>query len=104
MAARIEPVLRAFRELLLPGGTLCIADLDTEPGSFHAPEVAPHVHHGFDREMLKRQLCAAGFVQPRDTTVMTFKKRVSDDREEEFSVFLIWAERNASIAASSPAD
>lgn len=101
--ARIEPILRAFWQLLLPGGTLCIADLDTEPGSFHAPQVANRVHHhGFDREALKRQLSTAGFAQPRDTTVVTFRKLVSDGREQEFSVFLIWAKRSAPTNTTPP--
>jgi ubiquinone/menaquinone biosynthesis C-methylase UbiE len=92
--AQLERVLQAFWQLLLPGGTLCIADLDTESGAFHAPEVANRVHHhGFDRKTLKRQLSAVGFGQTGDTTVITFKKPVADGREEEFSVFLIWAKR-----------
>lgn len=101
--ARIGPLLRAFWQLILPGGTLCIADLDTEPGSFHAPQVADRVHHhGFDRESLKRKLSACGFAQTRDTTALTFKKTVADGREEEFSVFLIWTNRNATTGTTSP--
>lgn len=101
--AQVEQVLRAFWRLLLPGGTVCIADLDTEPGSFHAPLVADRVHHhGFDREVLKHQLSTAGFTQTRDTTAITFTKPVADGREEEFSVFLIWAKRSASTGPASP--
>jgi ubiquinone/menaquinone biosynthesis C-methylase UbiE len=93
--AQLDRVLQAFDQLLLPGGTLCIADLDTEPGTFHAPETADRVHHhGFERETLKRQLSAVGFGQTRDTTVVTFKKPVAGGLEEEFSVFLIWAKRS----------
>lgn len=95
--ARLEQLLRAFRRLLHPGGMLCIADLDTEPGSFHAPHMAERVHHhGFDRRDLKDQLAAAGFAQPRDTTAVTFKKSVTGGREEEFSVFLICAVHSGS--------
>lgn len=100
--AQIDRVLRALWQLLVPGGTLCIADLDTEPGSFHGPEKAGRVHHrGFDREVLKHQLSAAGFTQTHDTTAITFTKPVADGREEEFSVFLIWAKRNASTDTTS---
>jgi ubiquinone/menaquinone biosynthesis C-methylase UbiE len=100
---QIERILRTFWQLLLPGGTLCIADLDTEPGSFHAPQVAGRVHHhGFDREVLKHQLSAAGFTQTHDTTAIIFTKPVADGREEEFSVFLIWAKRNASTDTTPP--
>jgi ubiquinone/menaquinone biosynthesis C-methylase UbiE len=101
--AQIEQILRTFWQLLLPGGTLCIADLDPESGSFHAPQVAGRVHHhGFDREVLKHQLSAAGFTQTHDTTAITFTKPVADGREEEFSVFLIWAKRNASTGTTPP--
>jgi ubiquinone/menaquinone biosynthesis C-methylase UbiE len=63
-AANVERVLRAFHEMLLPGGTLCIADLDTEPGLFHTPEAVASVHHlGFDRGRLKGQLDAIGLSQ-----------------------------------------
>ena len=59
--ADTEKVVRAFHDLLHPGGILCIADLDTEPGVFHSPEAAESVHHhGFDRDRLKDQLAAAG--------------------------------------------
>lgn len=53
--------LRAFAELLPAGGHVCIADLDEEDGSFHGDAHEGHVHHGFDREDLQRQLEAAGF-------------------------------------------
>ena len=85
----LDSVIRAFHQLLLPGGTLCIADLDTESGAFHGPEMADIVHHGFDRQELKRRLREAGFTGARDTTVAKFHKPVAGDREEEFSVFLI---------------
>jgi len=90
----VDKVLRAFHQLLLPDGTLCIADLDTEPGSFHPPEVAHTVHHyGFDRATLKSQLTKIGFSKTKDTTVTTFEKPVQDDRQEKFSIFLIHAKR-----------
>ncbi len=92
--ARIEPLLQAFQQLLLPGGTLCVADLDTEPGSFHCAAAAGRVHHhGFDRAALKEQLSAVGFGPAHDTTVTKFMKPVAGGGEEEFSIFLIWARR-----------
>ena len=87
-------VLRAFHDLLLPGGTLCIADLDTEPGIFHPPEAVGSVHHhGFDRESLKGQIVAAGFAEPRAATAHTVYKPVEDGGERAFPVFLIVAKR-----------
>ena len=55
--------LTAFRELLNPGGHLCIADLDAEDGSFHGPGI--DVHHGFERGVLRTALVAAGFLDVR---------------------------------------
>jgi len=85
-------VLSAFHELLLPGGTLCIADLDTEPGIFHTPEAAPSVyHHGFDRNELKNRLRQIGFHEIRDVTAHTIRRPVQSGEERDFPVFLITA-------------
>ena len=43
--ANPDETLRAFHTMLLPGGILCLADLDTEPGTFHTTEAAGSVHH-----------------------------------------------------------
>ena len=92
--ADVEQVLRAFYQLLTPGGVVCVADLDSEPGTFHSPEAAEIVHHhGFDREILKGQLTEAGFTEAEDSTVATFRKPVAGGGDEEFSVFLITAKR-----------
>jgi 2-polyprenyl-3-methyl-5-hydroxy-6-metoxy-1,4-benzoquinol methylase len=85
-----EKVLRAFHDLLVPGGTLCLADLDTEPGTFHPANMDDIVHHhGFNRERLERQLADVGFSQMRDTTALKFSKPVDGQDPQEFSVFLI---------------
>jgi ubiquinone/menaquinone biosynthesis C-methylase UbiE len=90
--AEIDRVLRGFHKMLRPGGTVCIADLDTEPGLFHTPEAAASVHHnGFDREALKRRMTDAGFQAANDRTVLTFKKPVAEQADHEFSVFLVSA-------------
>ncbi len=90
--ADTDKVLRAFHDLLAPGGTLCIADLDSEPGLFHPPEAAGSVHHhGFDRERLKRQLAEAGFREAHAVTAYTVRKPVEGGEEREFPVFLLVA-------------
>jgi len=92
--ADTDRLLRAFHELLHPGATLCIADLDTEPGSFHTPEAAPSVHHrGFDRNMLGSRLERLGFQQVRDVTAHIIRRAVPGGEEREFPVFLITADR-----------
>ena len=88
--ADTEKVLRALHALLLPGGMLCLADLDTEPGTFHPADMADVVHHhGFDRGRLKQQLADIGFLQVKDTTALTLRKPVEGQDDQEFSVFLI---------------
>ncbi|MEE6280935.1 class I SAM-dependent methyltransferase [Georgenia sunbinii] len=56
----LDLVLSRFAALLEPGGYLCIADLDSEDGSFHQHDFGGH--EGFDRAALAAQLSAAGFV------------------------------------------
>lgn len=92
--ADIDRVLRAFHVLLLPGGKLCVADLDSEPGVFHTPEAAASVHHhGFERGALKRRLTQVGFGDVRDVTAHVVHRPVQDDPERAFPVFLITAQR-----------
>ena len=88
----VDKVLKAFHAMLLPGGVLCIADLDTEPGTFH-PASRPVPHNGFDREKLKSRLAEHGFAEMKDVTAAAFAKPVEGGGEAEFSVFLIIASR-----------
>ncbi|MDD9205339.1 methyltransferase domain-containing protein [Georgenia sp. 10Sc9-8] len=55
---QLEQVLRRFAEFLVPGGYLCIADLDREDGTFHAPDFDGH--HGFSRSEVAAQLVGVG--------------------------------------------
>ena len=55
----VDLMLHKFQKLLNPGGYLAIADLYTEDGSFHGPDV--NVHHGFDPDKLMVILKNAGF-------------------------------------------
>jgi len=90
--ANPDRTLRALYEMLLPGGIFCLADLDTEPGSFHTAEAAGSVHHhGFDREALKKRLAQIGFSEARVVTAVEFSKPVEAGGEEPFSIFLITA-------------
>ena len=90
--ADVDRTLRGCGQLLRPGGVLCIADLDSEPGTFHSAAAAASVHHhGFDREALKRRLGKIGFADARDATVSTFSRPVEAGGQESFSIFLIVA-------------
>lgn len=78
--------LQRFHALLEPGGLLCIADLDTEDGSFHGAGV--EVHHGFDREALRAGLERAGFRDIRFDTPYVIERD-----GKRYPVFLVVAVR-----------
>lgn len=83
----VPAVLRAFAELLVPGGRVCIADLVAEDGSFHdSPDF--HAHNGFDPDELSGWLRDARFDQ------VGLRHAVDIEREGRyFPVFLITATR-----------
>ncbi|MFI5330217.1 MAG: class I SAM-dependent DNA methyltransferase [Desulfobaccales bacterium] len=81
-------LLRGWFELLLPGGRLAVADLDTEDGSFHSDHRGVY-HFGFGRERLQALLEQTGFRQVRASTAATIIKEVTGAGKREFSVFLL---------------
>lgn len=83
---KLDRVLKRFADLLVPGGMLCVVDLDAEDGSFHGHGF--HGHHGFEREVLADQIGAAGFSRTTITDCGAIKR---DDGE--FSMFLAIAKR-----------
>ena len=85
-----DHILAVFHDLLHPGGTLCIADLDHEDGSFHGPEV--DVHHGFDRADLSARAGKAGFADVRFQTVFSIAKEGGSGMRD-YPVFLMTARR-----------
>lgn len=81
-------ILRIFRDLLQPDGYLCIADLDSEDGSFHGAGFDGH--RGFDREALAARARHAGFATVRFVTAYEMKKAVAGN-ERVFPIFLMVA-------------
>ena len=86
-----QGLLHAFREVLAPGGWVALADLDTEDGGFHGPEVTD-VHLGFDRERLGRQLATAGFTEVQFSTVYEIR-RGEGAGLKRFPIFLVVAQK-----------
>jgi ubiquinone/menaquinone biosynthesis C-methylase UbiE len=82
----VPSVLAVFHSMLNPGGRLCHADLDAEDGSFHGPDV--DVHHGFERDTMRRWLAAAGFVD-----VSVDDCGAIDHGERRYTVFLATCRR-----------
>lgn len=80
-------VIGRLVQALRPGGRLCLADLDTEDGSFHTDPTGVY-HHGFDREALGQILEAAGLRDVGQRTAATIGKPTGD-----FTVFLLSARK-----------
>ena len=72
--ADTEALLKTLHAHLVPGGTVALADLDREDGSFHPPQTEGVFHHGFDRETFANQLHAAGFGQVEVHTACSVDK------------------------------
>lgn len=79
-------ILRQLFNMLERPGTLCIADLEAEDGSFHSS--AFDGHHGFDREALCGLLLEAGFKRVRSSI---FFKNPRNGRN--YPLFLAVAEK-----------
>jgi len=84
-------ILKKFHALLNPSGTLVIADLDKEDGSFHT-DGTTDVHLGFERSELQKWVEEAGFTDVRFSTAFEIKKKIGD-AEKTFPVFLLTARK-----------
>lgn len=84
----IPPLLDQLYAVLVPGGTLCITDLDLDGGLFHDDNTGVF-HCGFDRQELRHAFAAAGFVEIRDTTATDIVKPLESGDSRSFPVFLM---------------
>ncbi|MCK5861504.1 MAG: class I SAM-dependent methyltransferase [Candidatus Hydrogenedentes bacterium] len=89
---RIAPLLEHFRDILVPGGCLAIADLDLDDGVFHSKE-EDVFHDGFDREDLCKVFEEAGFENLQQATAAETTKTASNGEMRRFSLFLITGSR-----------
>lgn len=91
---KIEVLVRAFHQMLSPGGILALADLDTEPGLFHGPDTSGSVFHlGFDRDEFMALLGRNGFTDLQAVTAHVVHKPIASGEIREFPVFLITGHR-----------
>jgi ubiquinone/menaquinone biosynthesis C-methylase UbiE len=81
-------ILSQFATLLHPGGWLCIADLETEDGSFHA-DGSTNLHLGFERAALQKQVETAGFRQVNFQPVFVIQKN-----KKNYPIFLLTARKS----------
>jgi hypothetical protein len=72
-----------------------IGDLETEPGTFHAPDVVPH--NGFDPSELSRLFEKGGFTLNKTHTFLTMPKEGNDGVTRTYSAFILDATRSSAI-------
>jgi tRNA (cmo5U34)-methyltransferase len=73
---------------LLPGGTLAVADLDAEDGSFHGDNTGV-LHLGFDRARVRGLFEQAGLSAVCEVTAAVVAKDIEGKDRREFPVFLV---------------
>jgi tRNA (cmo5U34)-methyltransferase len=87
----INAILMKFYNLLTPGGTLAIADLYTEDGSFHDGDMT--VHRGFDPEKLKAVVHLQRFHDTVVAPCFIVRKEISTEIIKKYPVFLMTAKK-----------
>ena len=83
-----DKLIQRFAEHLKPGGSVALADLDSEDGSFHPEDTKGVYHTGFDRGELTMLLERHGFRNIRFVTAHTVKKE-----EKNYPIFLVLARK-----------
>ncbi len=86
--ADIKNLLKTFHKLLKPAGTIAIADLEKEDGSFHTTDTGVY-HYGFDKEALKNFAEDTGFQNIHIQTINTIEKPAGN-----YPVFLLTAKKH----------
>lgn len=84
----VQALLHDFRRVLRQGGTLAIADLDAEDGTFHGDAI-PADHPGFDRGEMREMMKEAGFGVIRDVTAASIEKVSGAGVQRFYTVFLM---------------
>lgn len=87
----LDNILRKFRNIIIEGGFLAIADLYPEDGSFHGRDFTGH--KGFDIGILSKKIGEHGFTNIIHRKCFTINKKISDNTINQFDVFLLTAKR-----------
>jgi ubiquinone/menaquinone biosynthesis C-methylase UbiE len=88
----IPALIGDMHRLIKPGGRVTIGELETEPGTFHAPDVVPH--NGFDPQELSRLFEKGGFTLNKTHTFLTMPKADKDGVTRTYSAFILDAMRS----------
>ncbi len=87
----IPGLIGELHRLIKPGGRVTIGELETEPGTFHAPDIVPH--NGFDPYELSRLFEKEGFTPTDPRTFLTVPKEDNDGVTRTYSLFILDATR-----------
>lgn len=82
-------LLERFRNLLINGGYLAVADLYPEDGSFHGNAFTGH--KGFDPAKLSLTLEKKGFENINYKPCFTIYKKISDKETRQYDLFIMTA-------------
>jgi 2-polyprenyl-3-methyl-5-hydroxy-6-metoxy-1,4-benzoquinol methylase len=88
----LAPFLSQLYNVLAPGGSICLTDLDLDGGLFHDDNTGVF-HFGFDRQDLRKAFLQAGFTDIRDTTATEIAKPGKSGEMRKFTVFLMTGRR-----------
>lgn len=86
----VDAILLTLHDLLSAGGQLCVADLESEDGSFHGEGFAGH--KGFDQGEIIAKSERAGFKQLEIDVVFEVERMVGET-ERRFPIFLLTARK-----------
>jgi len=89
----VDTLLRQWHDVLAPGGTLAVADLDSEGGRFHGDDNTGVFHFGFDRAALSLSAAQTGFNELSVETATEIIKPDASGRPSRFTVFLLTARK-----------
>ena len=89
----IPALIKELHQLIKPGGRVTIGELETEPGTFHAPDVVPH--NGFDPDELSRLFEKGGFTPNKTHTFLTMPREDNDGVTRTYSAFILDATRSS---------
>ena len=89
----IPALIGELHRLIKPGGRVTIGELETEPGTFHAPDVVPH--NGFDPYELSRLFEKGEFTPNKTHTFLTMPREDNDGVTRTYSAFILDATRSS---------
>jgi len=89
----IQALIGELHRLIKPGGRVTIGELETEPGTFHAPDVVPH--NGFDPYELSRLFEKGEFTPNKTHTFLTMPREDNDGVTRSYSAFILDATRSS---------